>query len=94
MIPASGWFSDRSACYLASGKPVIAQETGFGGHLPTGEGLLPFSDLEGAVAAVEAVRGAPVRHARAARGIAEEHLAAERVLSRMVDELGAVRTHG
>ncbi|HEX6780456.1 MAG TPA: hypothetical protein VF125_00335 [Solirubrobacterales bacterium] len=90
----SGWFSDRSACYLASGKPVIAQETGFGGHLPTGEGLLAFSDLEEAVAAVEDVRHAPGRHARAARGIAEEHFGAERVLSRMIDELGAVRTYG
>jgi hypothetical protein len=90
----SGWFSDRSACYLASGKPVVAQETGFGEHLPTGEGLLAFSTLEEAVAAVEEVRGAPERHARAAREIAAEHLDATRVLGRLVEELGAVRAHG
>ena len=90
----SGWFSDRSACYLASGKPVVAQETGFGEHLPTGEGLLAFSTVEEAAAAVEAVRGEPERHARAAREIAVEHLDAGRVLGRLVDELGAVRAHG
>lgn len=90
----SGWFSDRSACYLASGKPVVAQETGFGHHLPTGEGLLSFATLEEAVAAVEAVRGDRDRHARAAREIAAEHLDARRVLTRLVDELGAVRVHG
>ena len=90
----SGWFSDRSACYLASGKPVVAQETGFGAHLPTGDGLLSFSTLEEAVEAVERVRGDRGRHARAAREIAEEHLGAERVLSRLVEEIGAVRAHG
>jgi hypothetical protein len=90
----SGWFSDRSACYLASGKPVIAQETGFGAHLPTGEGLLSFSSVEEAVAAVDDVRGDFPRHRGAAREIAEEHFGAERVLGRLVDELGAVRAHG
>jgi hypothetical protein len=90
----SGWFSDRSACYLASGKPVLAQETGFSAHLPTGEGLLSFSTLEKAVDAVEQVRSDPARHALAAREIAEEHLGAERVLPHLIDELGAVRTHG
>ena len=89
----SGWFSDRSACYLASGKPVVAQETGFGRHLPTGEGLLAYSTLEEAIAAVEAVRDDPRRHARAAREIAEEHLDAGLVLARLVEELGAVRAH-
>jgi hypothetical protein len=90
----SGWFSDRSACYLASGKPVIAQETGYGAHLPTGEGLLSFSNLEEAVEAVEAVRGDFPRHRRAAREIAEEHFAAERVLGLLIEQLGAVRAHG
>jgi hypothetical protein len=89
----SGWFSDRSACYLASGKPVVAQETGFTRHLPTGEGLIAFSSLEEAVAAVEAVRDDPRRHARAAREIAEEHFDAGRVLGRLVEELGAVAAH-
>jgi hypothetical protein len=89
----SGWFSDRSACYLASGKPVVAQETGFGRHLPTGEGLLSFTTLEEAVAAVEEVRGNHGRQARAAREIAAEHFGAERVLGRLVEQLGAVRAH-
>lgn len=89
----SGWFSDRSACYLASGKPVVAQETGFGRHLPTGEGLLAFSTLEEAVAAVEDVREDPRRHARAAREIAAEYFDAGRVLGRLVEHLGAVRAH-
>jgi hypothetical protein len=88
-----GWFSDRSACYLASGKPVIAQETGFGAHLPIGEGLIPFSTIEEAVAAVEKVRADPSRHRRAAREIAAEHLDATRVLERLVDELGRVRAN-
>jgi len=87
----SGWFSDRSACYLASGKPVIAQETGFSSHLPTGEGLISFTTLEEAVGAVEDARADPVRHSRAARQIAEEHLDATRVLERLVDELGRER---
>jgi hypothetical protein len=89
----SGWFSDRSACYLASGKPVVAQETGFANHLPTGEGLLAFATLDEAVAAVEAVRAEPARHARAAREVAVEHLDAGRILGRLVEQLGAVRVH-
>jgi hypothetical protein len=83
-----GWFSDRSATYLASGKPVIAQETGFSRALPTGEGLLSFKDLEGAVAAVETVLAHPFEQAEAARALAEEHLDAEVVLARLLDELG------
>jgi hypothetical protein len=84
----SGWFSDRSACYLASGKPVLAQDTGFERVLPGGEGLLSFATLEQAAAAVERVAAQPERHARAARAIAEEHLASERVLGRLIAELG------
>jgi hypothetical protein len=83
-----GWFSDRSATYLASGKPVIAQETGFSKVLPTGEGLLAFTDLDGAVGAVEAVLADPDGQAEAARAIAEEHLDARRVLGRLLAELG------
>jgi hypothetical protein len=83
----SGWFSDRSACYLASGRPVIAQDTGFDVHLPTGEGLLAFSTLDDAVTAIEAVMTDPKRHRRVAREIAEEHFDASRVLGRLVEEL-------
>lgn len=84
-----GWFSDRSACYLASGRPVVAQETGLGDFLPTGEGLLAFGGVDGAAAAVEEVERDWERHARAARSLAEEHLASDRVLTSLLESLGA-----
>jgi hypothetical protein len=84
----SGWFSDRSAAYLASGRPVVAQDTGFGETLPAGEGLLPFGDVEEASAAVAAVEADCERHARAARELAEEHLDARKVLPRLLERLG------
>jgi len=83
-----GWFSDRSACYLASGKPVLAQDTGFGGWLPVGEGLLSFDDMASAVAGAEAILAAPERHARAAREIAEEHFDSRKVLPALLERLG------
>jgi Glycosyl transferases group 1 len=76
----SGWFSDRSACYLASGRPVLAQRTGFELGLPTGEGLLAFSDTAEAAEAVREIGADRERHRRAARALAEEHLDARRVL--------------
>jgi hypothetical protein len=84
----SGWFSDRSACYLASGKPVLALDTGFSSWLPTGEGLLRFSDLDEAAAGGEEICADPERHSRAARAIAEEHFEAGRVLSGLLERLG------
>jgi GT2 family glycosyltransferase len=87
----SGWFSDRSATYLAAGRPVVTQDTGFGCALPTGEGLLAFTTLDDAVAAVEAVRSDYDRHSRAAAEIAREHFAAERVLGRLLEDIGAPR---
>jgi hypothetical protein len=84
-----GWFSDRSATYLARGKPVIAQDTGFDAALPTGAGLLPFDGPDGAAAAAEEVLARPRQHARAARELAEEHLDCRRVLARLLDRLGA-----
>lgn len=83
----SGWFSDRSACYLASGRPVVAQETGFGAALPTGEGLLPFSTADQAAAAVETVQSSWSRHSSAARELAEQHLDARVVLPRLLANL-------
>jgi hypothetical protein len=83
-----GWFSDRSASYLASGKPVVAQETGFSKSLPTGLGLLSFDDLEGAADAVEEVRANPREHSEAARQIAEEHLDSGKVLPRLLERIG------
>jgi hypothetical protein len=81
----TGWFSDRSAAYLASGRPVLAEDTGFADHLPTGLGLLSFRTLDQAAAAVdELLRNYP-RHQKAAREIAESYLSTEHVLAKMVD---------
>lgn len=86
--PRSGWFSERSACYLAAGRPVITQDTGFSRVLPTGEGLFAFTTMAEALAAFAAVRGDYARHARAARAIAEEYFRAERVLAQLLEALG------
>lgn len=84
----SGWFSDRSICYLASGKPVLAQDTGFARRYPTGEGLLSFATLEEALAGVEELGSAPERHGRAARALAEAYFDSETVLARLLGRLG------
>jgi hypothetical protein len=84
-----GWFSDRSACYLASGRPVAAQETGFAELLPTGEGLLSFTTVSEAAQTVAEIEAHPGRHRAAARAIAEEHLDARRVLTRLLERLSA-----
>jgi hypothetical protein len=86
----SGWFSDRSAAYLASGRPVVMQDTGFSAHLPCGEGLFAVATVEEAAAALDEVAGNYLRHSRAARAIAEEHLAASTVLKRFLNELGVL----
>jgi hypothetical protein len=83
-----GWFSDRSICYLATGRPVIAQDTGVRDHFPTGAGLLTFATLDEAAAAVAGVRGDYDRHTRAARAVAEEFFDSDRVLSRLLHKLG------
>lgn len=85
---ASGWFSDRTATYLASGKPALVQDSGFGGALPVGEGLVAFRTLEEAVAGAERIVGDYESHSRAARSIAEQYLDSDRVLGRFVDALG------
>lgn len=84
----SGWFSDRSICYLASGKPVLAEDTGLAGLYPLGRGLLVFSTLEEAVAGVEEIAGSYERHCRAAREIAEEYFDSDTVLARLLQTLG------
>jgi hypothetical protein len=84
----SGWFSERSACYLAAGRPVITQDTGFGTRLPTGEGLFAFTTMDDILAAFEAIESDYGRHSRAARAIAEEGFRAETVLARLLDDLG------
>jgi hypothetical protein len=82
----SGWFSCRSACYLALGVPVIVQDTGFGSAIPSGAGVLKFSTLEEAQAAIESVIADPERHGEAAREIAEEYFDAGKVLARLIDQ--------
>jgi hypothetical protein len=83
-----GWFSDRSACYLAAGRPVLLQATGFEDVLPTGEGLFAVSTVDEAADAIAAVRGDYARHSRAAREIAREFLASDKVLGRMLAAAG------
>jgi hypothetical protein len=83
----SGWFSERSACYLAAGRPVITQDTGFGCTLPIGEGLFAFQTVEDILAAVDAVNSDYERHSRAALALAEDYFRAETVLSRLLADL-------
>ena len=83
-----GWFSDRSGCYLASGRPVIAQKTGFEEFLPTGSGLFAFETMDQILAAIEELRRDYPRHARAAREIAEQNLDSDKVLARLLGQIG------
>jgi len=80
----SGWFSTRSAAYLACGKPVVVQDTGWSAHYPSGAGLLAFSTLDEAVAGLAAVEHDYRRHCDAARAVAEQELAAPAVLARLL----------
>ena len=83
-----GWFSDRSICYLASGRPVIAQETGFSRFLPTGEGLFAFQTGADVLASIEALRHDYTRHSRAARAVAEAYFDSDKVLARLLHRIG------
>jgi hypothetical protein len=84
----SGWFSERDVCYLASGKPVVTQDTGFGNIIRTGAGLFGFSDIAGALAAIEAINGDYRRHCEAARGLAQDYFEARGVAARLLHEVG------
>jgi hypothetical protein len=81
-----GWFSCRSACYLAAGRPVVVQDTGFGGVLPTGLGLLSFTNLSEAADGIRSVISDYQRHSRAAHSIAGEYFDSRKVLGRLVEE--------
>ncbi len=83
----SGWFSERDACYLACGKPVIAQDTGFSNILPTGEGLFAFTNMDEVLAAIDAINTNYPRQCRSARALAEEYFEASRVAQRLLDQL-------
>jgi len=88
---ASGWFSDRTVRYLASGRPAVVQQTGFDRYLPVGEGLLGFGTPDEAAAGIERVLSDPCRHARAARAVAAEYFDSDRVLRRFLDDAGVER---
>jgi hypothetical protein len=83
----SGWFSERDACYLACGKPVIAQDTGFGKFLPCGQGLFAFQTSDDILAAIDTIESDYPRACRAARAIAEQYLEAGRVCQRFLEDM-------
>jgi len=84
----SGWLSDRTVRYLASGKPALVQDTGFSRNYPVGDGLVPFRTLEEAAAGAERIARDYDRHARAARALAETYFASDAVLPGMLDRMG------
>jgi hypothetical protein len=75
-------------CYLAAGRPVLVQDTGVSAYLPTGHGVLTFSSLEQAVASVEEIQRNYPLHSQAAREVAGEYFAAEKVLSKLLRDAG------
>jgi hypothetical protein len=85
-----GWFSDRSVCYLASGRPVIAQETGFSRYLSTGDGLFAFKTIDDAVRCINCMNEDYSHHSKAARQIAETHFRSDLVLTDLLQRIGAV----
>lgn len=85
----AGWFSDRSSCYLASGRPVVAQDTGFADVLPCGDGLLAFDTPDDAAAAIDDLRTRYGEHCDAARAFAEAHLSTDVVLPGLLDDISA-----
>lgn len=82
----TGWFSCRSACYLAAGRPVVVQNTGFSKLIPSGDGLISFNTLEDAAEGLERMRSDYPRHCRAATELAEEYFSSDRVLSQMLED--------
>ena len=80
-----GWFSDRSVCYLASGRPILVQDTGLSDWLPIGEGILIFRDQKEALNGIEAINGDYERHRYAARRLAEEYFDSDKVLSSLLE---------
>jgi hypothetical protein len=86
----SGWFSDRTACYLASGRPALVQDTGLGNHLPTGKGLITFATLEEAMRGIESINADYAGHSAAARKLAEDRLAAPKVMQSILERAGVL----
>lgn len=86
--PLTGWFSDRSCSYLAAGRPVITQETGFSKYLPTGKGLFGFRTMEDILTAIDIIESDYEGSCTAAREIASEYFAAEKVLGSLMERAG------
>jgi hypothetical protein len=84
----SGWFSDRTVCYLAAGRPAINQDTAFGSYLPTGKGLFSFKTVDDILVAVDSIQSDYEGNCRAAREIAEQYFAAEKVLDSLIGRAG------
>jgi hypothetical protein len=84
----SGWFSDRTECYLAAARPVLVQKTGFEKYLPTGEGLLAFGNLEEALDGIERINSEYARHSRRASEIAREFFDAKIILPQLLKDIG------
>ncbi len=86
--PRTGWFSDRTACYLAAGRPVITEDTGFGKFIPTGRGLFAFTTMDDVLAAIDAIERDYDAHGRAAQELAETYFGAERVVESLMSRAG------
>jgi hypothetical protein len=85
VVSRCGWFSERTACYLAAGKPVVVQDTGFSDRLPTGAGLLSFTDVNSAAAGVADVAAHYDAHCRAAREVCAAHFDSGDVLQSLIE---------
>lgn len=85
VVGQSGWFSGRSACYLAAGRPVVVQDTGFSPVIPVGEGVLAFRTVEEAIEGIREVEASYARHSEAARSVAEQYFDSEKVLGRLLE---------
>jgi len=83
----SGWFSDRTVGYLASGKPVLVQDTGFSRNYPCGEGLVAFGTLDQAIAGAERIMNDYERHSQAPRAVAEAYFDSDKVLAKLLEEI-------
>ena len=86
--PNSGWFSDRGVCYLAAGRPVVTMRTGFTTYCPSGRGVFDYASKDEALAAVDAIATDYTRHSRAARDVAGDCFAGERVVAQLLAETG------
>jgi hypothetical protein len=86
--PRTGWFSDRTACYLAAGRPVITQETGFSRNLPSGRGLFGFQTMDDVLEAIDRIESDYAGHCRAAREVAAEYFEATKVVGSLLERAG------